>query len=122
MVGDRPRDAASQGARGTEARIAAEAAGAEAVLAWHADPELPPSTRAVVLPGGEVAEGIVGGDDLAACGGDRGDALGELRVERFDPGHVAVGVRPEGRRAVGVGVLERALDGPDHADRVPRVR
>jgi phosphoribosylformylglycinamidine synthase I len=34
------------------ARSAAEAAGAEAVLAWHADPELPPGTRAVVLPGG----------------------------------------------------------------------
>ena len=34
------------------ARRAAEAAGAEALFAWHADPELPPVTRAVVLPGG----------------------------------------------------------------------
>jgi phosphoribosylformylglycinamidine synthase subunit PurQ / glutaminase len=34
------------------ARRAAEAAGAEAVFAPHADPDLPAGTRAVILPGG----------------------------------------------------------------------
>jgi phosphoribosylformylglycinamidine synthase subunit PurQ / glutaminase len=34
------------------ARRAVEGLGAPAELAWHADPELPPGTRAVVLPGG----------------------------------------------------------------------
>jgi phosphoribosylformylglycinamidine synthase subunit PurQ / glutaminase len=35
-----------------DARLALEALGAEAIAAWHADPELPRDVAAVVLPGG----------------------------------------------------------------------